>query len=109
MAAAVNSERRHICSSCGREFSAGLGYCPHCMLSGALAAGAASDAPSCEAALAPPGEPMTLRFEHYELLQTEDGKPVELGRGAMGDHLQGVRRRSALPRDTESHQRKISR
>ena len=27
---------------------------------------------------------MTLRFEHYELLQTEDGRPVELGRGAMG-------------------------
>ena len=84
MAAAVNSERRRICSSCGREFSAGLEYCPLCMLSGALAAGAASDAPSCEAALAPPGEPKTLRFEHYELLQAEDGRPVELGRGAMG-------------------------
>ena len=27
---------------------------------------------------------MTLRFEHYELLQAEDGRPVELGRGAMG-------------------------
>ena len=27
---------------------------------------------------------MTLRFEHYELLQTEDGRPVELGRGAIG-------------------------
>src|SRR6266849_1306454 len=84
MAAAVNSERRRICSSCGREFSAGLEYCPLCMLSGALAAGAASDAPSCEAALAPPGEPMTLRFGHYELLQAEDGRPLELGRGAMG-------------------------
>src|SRR5206468_11155102 len=23
-------------------------------------------------------------FEHYELLQAEDGRPVELGRGAMG-------------------------
>src|SRR6185312_4651439 len=84
MAAAVNSECRRICSSCGREFSAGLEYCPLCMLSGALAAGAASDAPSSEAALAPPGEPMAVRFEHYELLQAEDGRPVELGRGAMG-------------------------
>ena len=84
MAAAVNSERRRICSSCGREFSAGLEYCPLCMLSGALAAGAASDAPSCEAAIAPPGEPMAMRFEHYQLLQAEDGRPVELGRGAMG-------------------------
>ena len=24
------------------------------------------------------------RFEHYELVTGEDGKPVELGRGAMG-------------------------
>src|SRR5208283_1008601 len=24
------------------------------------------------------------RFEHYELVKREDGKPVELGRGAMG-------------------------
>ena len=24
------------------------------------------------------------RFEHYELVKGEDGKPVELGRGAMG-------------------------
>ena len=24
------------------------------------------------------------RFEHYELMSDEDGKPVELGRGAMG-------------------------
>ena len=34
-------------------------------------------------------EPATLkdparRFEHYELVTGEDGKPVELGRGAMG-------------------------
>ena len=27
---------------------------------------------------------MALRFEHYELLQAEDGRPLELGRGAMG-------------------------
>ena len=26
----------------------------------------------------------TQRFEHYELVTGEDGKPVELGRGAMG-------------------------
>ena len=27
---------------------------------------------------------MPLRFEHYELLRAEDGRPLELGRGAMG-------------------------
>jgi hypothetical protein len=29
-------------------------------------------------------EQATQRFEHYELVTGEDGKPVELGRGAMG-------------------------
>jgi serine/threonine protein kinase len=30
-----------------------------------------------------PNQP-TKRFDHYELVTREDGKPVELGRGAMG-------------------------
>jgi hypothetical protein len=30
-----------------------------------------------------PGQ-MTQRFEHYELIKGADGKPIELGRGAMG-------------------------
>ena len=34
--------------------------------------------------LKPTPEQATQRFEHYELLKGEDGKPVELGRGAMG-------------------------
>jgi hypothetical protein len=29
-------------------------------------------------------EQVMQRFEHYELVTGEDGKPVELGRGAMG-------------------------
>jgi serine/threonine protein kinase len=29
-------------------------------------------------------EQVAQRFEHYELVRGEDGKPVELGRGAMG-------------------------
>ena len=29
------------------------------------------------------------RFEHYELVTGEDGKPVELGRGAMGVTYKG--------------------
>src|SRR6202162_5368239 len=31
-----------------------------------------------------PTTPATQRFEHYELVTGEDGKPLELGRGAMG-------------------------
>src|SRR5258708_5011066 len=33
---------------------------------------------------APASEQAVHRFEHYELVMAEDGKPVELGRGAMG-------------------------
>jgi len=29
-------------------------------------------------------EQAAQRFEHYELVTGKDGKPVELGRGAMG-------------------------
>ena len=29
-------------------------------------------------------EPPATNFEHYQLLTAEDGKPIELGRGAMG-------------------------
>src|SRR5580692_10059302 len=33
--------------------------------------------------------PLSHRFEHYELVTGEDGKPVELGRGAMGITYKG--------------------
>ena len=34
--------------------------------------------------VSPIPERTVQRFEHYELVTGEDGKPVELGRGAMG-------------------------
>ena len=37
-----------------------------------------------EEAVEPTPEQARQRFEHYELVKDEDGKPVELGRGAMG-------------------------
>ena len=50
------------------------------MLRKALLGVPESDEPSAEAT---PDRP-AKRFEHYELITGEDGKPVELGRGAMG-------------------------
>ena len=57
-------------------------FCPVCMLRKALADGVES---SFEEAVKPTTpEQATQRFEHYELVNGEDGKPLELGRGAMG-------------------------
>jgi serine/threonine protein kinase len=40
--------------------------------------------PSSEGTPESPPDRGAPRFEHYELLSAEDGKPIELGRGAMG-------------------------
>jgi serine/threonine protein kinase len=60
-------------------------FCPVCMLRKGLAGGVESGESSTEDTLKPTtsGQP-AHRFEHYELVRGEDGKPVELGRGAMG-------------------------
>src|ERR1700724_1934533 len=80
------TEPQRTCPSCGNEFSGAMEFCPVCVLRKALAAGVESGGSS---ASEDPVEPKTperavQRFEHYELVTGEDGKPVELGRGAMG-------------------------
>ena len=77
-------ENRRTCSVCGSEFSEGLKFCPVCMLRKGLAGGEAPGESSFEEAVKPTPEDAAHRFEHYGLAQGEDGKPVELGRGAMG-------------------------
>src|ERR1700756_2195600 len=74
------------CPSCGNEFSGAMQFCPVCMLRQGLAGGvesgeASSSADTVELTSL---EPVAQRFEHYELLMGQDGRPVELGRGAMG-------------------------
>src|SRR3984893_16597633 len=80
--------RREIraCTVCGAKFSAlaESGSCPMCMLRKALAAGVESGESSPEDAVKPTPNQSARRFEHYELVTGEDGKLVELGRGAMG-------------------------
>jgi serine/threonine protein kinase len=60
-------------------------FCPVCMLRKGLAGGVVSGESCFEEAVKPttPDQP-AQRFEHYELVTGEDGKPIELGRGAMG-------------------------
>src|ERR1700692_1196040 len=81
----MSTESQRVCSICGNELSGAMGFCPVCMLRNALACGVESGEPSAaEDTVKPTPEHATQRFEHYELVKGEDGKPVELGRGAMG-------------------------
>jgi serine/threonine protein kinase len=81
----MSTQPRSVCSSCGQPFSGTLGFCPVCLLREVLAGGEAdSGEPSSEDTPESPPDRRAPRFEHYELLTGEDGKPVELGRGAMG-------------------------
>ena len=78
----MKTEERRACPSCGNEFSGAMEFCPVCMLRGVLDEEAES---LSELTLSEPTlEVGAQRFEHYELVKGEDGKPVELGRGAMG-------------------------
>ena len=82
----MKAEPQRICPSCGNEFSGAVEFCPVCMLRQALAGGVESGGSSASEEAVKPTTPeqATQRFEHYELVNGQDGKPVELGRGAMG-------------------------
>src|SRR5271166_1559403 len=80
----VSTEPQRTCPSCGNEFSGGMEFCPVCILRKALAGGVESGESSPGDTLKPMPEQPTQRFDHYELVTGEDGKPLELGRGAMG-------------------------
>src|SRR6476661_6017799 len=71
---------QRTCPSCGNELSGAMEFCPVCLLRKGLAGGAESG----ESSVTPTLDQATQRFEHYELVTGQDGKPVELGRGAMG-------------------------
>jgi hypothetical protein len=86
----VKPEVTLTCQACGTRIPAGLDFCPVCALiragghdsapSEALNPGSSSERNSAET------EPASIvrRFENYEVMLDQDGKPIELGRGAMG-------------------------
>jgi hypothetical protein len=80
----MSTEPQQTCSSCGNEFSGAMEFCPACLLRRAVDSDGASAVPFSEHAAKLPSQQVSYRFEHYELAKGEDGKPVELGRGAMG-------------------------
>src|SRR6202049_2212013 len=81
----MSTEPQRTCSTCGNELSGAMEFCPVCMLRKGLAGSVESgESSASEDTVKPTLEQAVQRFEHYELVTGEDGKPVELGRGAMG-------------------------
>ena len=80
------------CPICGTKFSAtgDSGLCPVCVLLGAARdESAVPEEPNSVAASEHRSEEtesrsIARRFEHYEVMLDQNGKPIELGRGAMG-------------------------
>src|SRR5215472_8548878 len=80
----MSTEPQRTCPSCGNEFSGAMEFCPVCMLRKGLAEGVQSGESSRGDTLKTVPNQPAQRFDHYELVTGEDGRPVELGRGAMG-------------------------
>ena len=76
------------CPVCGTKFFATAGskeFCPVCILRRAFGAESAltGELPGGSIGEADGGL-QTRRFEHYEVMLDKSGRPIELGRGAMG-------------------------
>ena len=81
----MKTEPQRNCPSCGNELSGAMElFCPVCMLRKALAGGVESGESSASEDTSKLLPDQVQRFEHYELVTGNDGKPVELRRGAMG-------------------------
>jgi tetratricopeptide (TPR) repeat protein len=78
-----------VCPTCGKLLDDDRSYCPVCVLRAALEPGNPEVKSTDPQKPALPGEgepnpPGELRFGHYEIVVGDDGKPLELGSGAMG-------------------------
>ena len=86
----MSTDPQRTCPSCGNEFSGAIEFCPVCMLRAAIHGTVESGASSFEEAVKPARDLPGQRFDHYELVMGKNGKPLELGRGAMGDTYKAV-------------------
>src|SRR6202790_4731143 len=73
------------CPVCGTPVYSTAQFCPVCMFRGALDEEIEPFEFSPEQAFGESSSELEVqRFDNYELLKGKDGKPIELGRGAMG-------------------------
>src|SRR5208337_3933779 len=81
----MKTEDTRTCLVCGTQFPVAREFCPVCMLREALDEEVKSGvSPPEQDRAEPTSSHLSHRFEHYELMSDANGKPVELGRGAMG-------------------------
>ena len=81
----MKTEETRTCLVCGAKFPAAKEFCPVCMLREALGEQVkAADSSPGKRRLALAPKRRSRRFDHYELVTDKEGRPVELGRGAMG-------------------------
>jgi serine/threonine protein kinase/Flp pilus assembly protein TadD len=76
----VKTESQRVCRACGVLLPLGSDFCPACLLRGA----AADETDNDDAPSDPADSLADLHLDHYEILLRGDGKPIELGHGAMG-------------------------
>ena len=77
-------EPQRTCPSCGNELSGAWNSVRSACCARVLPEGLSPASLRSEEAVTPTLDQAAQRFEHYELVMGGDGKPVELGRGAMG-------------------------
>ena len=81
----MKSDDTRTCLVCGTQFPRSKEFCPICILREAMDEQIKPAKKFLKGVLPNRSRrPLSQRFEHYELVTGKDGKPVELGRGAMG-------------------------
>ena len=75
----MSTDWERVCQACGALLPAESDFCPICLLRGAVTDENARSATVNQSTIL-----SETRFEHYEILTGQDGRPFELGRGAMG-------------------------
>jgi hypothetical protein len=79
----MNTGDRRTCPGCGNEFSGEMEFCPVCLLRKAVTGEVQSGESSTEDTAKPILEQAAQRFEHYEVVTGEDGKPGGVARWGL--------------------------